>query len=426
MNGNVDYDVLTSRELTNAGIKDGAAHAQKPTLAELDASKLIVTKTTTVRAVPVPNSKEVWSFKECTDHMVRVTYTDSHGWHAPEIVPYGPLMIMPTASCLHYATQCFEGMKVYRGYDGKLRLFRPDLNAKRLAMSSTRVALPTFDPEEFVKILHAFLAVDGPRWLPESRPGTFLYVRPAIIGNGEQLGVIAPAETLLFIIATPWPDISGDAVPPGAASKPYGLKLLASKGDTRAWPGGFGYAKVGANYGPTFVSHMEGRRRGYDQILWLLNTEKEFEVTEAGASNFFVVWKTKEGKTELVTAPLGSKIILDGITRRSVLELASKRLIEGSKYLEESAGIVDVVERAFTMLEIEEAYREGRLMEAFVSGTAYFITPVSAINFKDEDLEISMGSKGQGGTYATLIKKWLIDIKYGNEQHEWGVVVEEN
>lgn len=214
-----------------------------------------------------------------------------------------------------------------------------------------------------------------------------MYVRPAIIGNGEQLGVTAPSEVLLFIIATPWPDLSGDAVPPGAPAKPYGLKLLASKNDTRAWPGGFGksnsrdvsnaqltiyigYAKVGANYGPAFVSHMEGRKRGYDQILWLLNNDKEFEVTEAGASNFFIVWKTKEGRLELVTAPLDSKIILNGITRRSVLELARERLVDGSNFLSEELESVSVLERVYTMIEVEEAWKEGRLVEAFVSGTA--------------------------------------------------------
>jgi len=189
-------------------------------------------------------------------------------------------------------------------------------------------------------------------WLPKSRAGTFLYVRPAMIGNGEQLGVTAPSEVLLFIIAVPWPDLSGVAVAPGDPPKPYGLKLLASKNDTRAWPGGFGYAKVGANYGPAFVSHMEGRKRGYDQILWLLNNEKEFEVTEAGASNFFVVWKTKEGKLELITAPLDSKIILDGITRRSVVELARERLVKGSKYLTSDVQSIDVVERVYSMFSI--------------------------------------------------------------------------
>ena len=127
---------------------------------------------------------------------------------------------------------------------------------------------------------------------------------------------------------------------------------------------------------------MEGRKRGYDQILWLLNNDKEFEVTEAGASNFFVVWKTKEGKLEIVTAPLDSKIILDGITRRSVLDLARERLVKGSEFLGGEVESVDIVERVYTMIEIEDAWREGRLVEAFVSGTAVSFPSPLVIKFR--------------------------------------------
>jgi len=129
--------VQSATELMISGINGATAHAkQEPAILDLDASKLRITRTTTPRKVPEPNSAEVWSYKACTDHMVKVTWTDDQGWHTPEITPYGPLSIMPTASCLHYATQCFEGMKVYRGYDGKLRLFRPDRNCARLVMSA--------------------------------------------------------------------------------------------------------------------------------------------------------------------------------------------------------------------------------------------------------------------------------------------------
>jgi branched-chain amino acid aminotransferase len=155
-----------------------------------------------------------------------------------------------------------------------------------------------------------------------------------------------------------------------------------------------------------------------------LNDKKEYEVTEAGASNFFAVWKTKEGRLELVTAPLDSKIILDGVTRRSVLELAKERLVSGSEYLGGLGG-VEVVERTFTMLELEEAQRDGRLVECFLSGTAYFISAVSGISFKDEELDIPMGRDGKSGPYSALLKKWLKDIMYGNVEHPWGVVVEE-
>lgn len=167
---------------------------------------------------------------------------------------------------------------------------------------------------------------------------------------------------------------------------------------------------------------MEGRKRGYDQILWLFGPDHQ--VTEAGASNFFVIWASKAdpSQLELVTAPLAGKIILDGVTRRSVLDLARARFTtahEGRRELR-------VVERTYTMLELEEASREGRLVEAFLSGTAYFITPVSAINFRERELAIPMGEDGQGGSYARTMKGWLTDIMYGNVQHEWGVVIEED
>lgn len=177
----------------------------------------------------------------------------------------------------------------------------------------------------------------------------------------------------MFIIAVPWPDLSTGS-PPGVTPGPPGLKLLASKNDVRAWPGGFGYAKVGANYGPAFVAHMEGRKQGYDQILWLLGPD--FQVTEAGASNFFLIWKTKEGILQLVTAPLDGKIILDGVTRRSVLELARERLVKGSEFLDSEIEELEIVERMFSMLEVVDAQKEGRLVEAFVSGTAVSVPPL--------------------------------------------------
>lgn len=115
---------------------------------------------------------------------------------------------------------------------------------------------------------------------------------------------------------------------------------------------------------------MEGRKRGYDQILWLLESNGEFQVTEAGASNFFVVWRTQEGSLALVTAPLDKKIILEGVTRASVLDLARERLTRGSDKLTPDLESLEVVERTYTIAEIVEAWSEGRLVEAFVSGTA--------------------------------------------------------
>ncbi|EYE90452.1 branched-chain amino acid aminotransferase, cytosolic [Aspergillus ruber CBS 135680] len=377
---------------------------------DLDASTINFTPSTSLRPVPAIGSPEEKSHSYCTDHMVTVRWTVESGWQTPEVRPFENLSIPPTASCLHYATECFEGMKAYRGYDGKLRLFRPDCNGERLANSAVRTSLPGFAPGEVKKLVGRLLQIDGPRWLPKDQPGRYLYIRPTVIGNGTQLGVQAPKEALLFIIAVPWPDMS---------SKPSGLKLLASTPDTiRAWPGGFGYAKLGANYGPSLAAHGVATGQGFDQVLWLFGGERQ--VTEAGASNFFIVWEGKDGKRELVTASLESQVILPGVTRRSVLELARERLASPS-----ATGLppVDVVERPFTIGEVEEAWKEGRIIEAFVSGTAYFIAPVQIIRNGDVDMNMLEAGVERAG-YAAQVKSWLGAIMFGKEEHEWGYVIE--
>ncbi|BCR87562.1 branched-chain amino acid aminotransferase, cytosolic [Aspergillus chevalieri] len=384
--------------------------APTSTPAALDASTINFTRSTTLRPVPEIGSPEEKSHSYCTDHMLTVRWTVETGWQTPEIRPFENLSIPPTASCLHYATECFEGMKAYRGYDGKLRLFRPDCNGERLANSAVRTSLPGFGAGEVKKLVGRLLQIDGPRWLPKDQPGRFLYIRPTVIGNGTQLGVQAPKEALLFIIAVPWPDMS---------SNPSGLKLLASSPDTiRAWPGGFGYAKLGANYGPSLAAHGVATGQGFDQVLWLFGEERQ--VTEAGASNFFIVWENKQGKRELVTASLENQLILPGVTRRSVLELARERLASAS-----ATGLapVDVVERPLTIAEVEEAWKEGRIVEAFVSGTAYFIAPVQIIRNGDVDMNMLEAGVERAG-YATQIKAWLGAIMYGKEEHEWGYVIE--
>ncbi|EHK17279.1 uncharacterized protein TRIVIDRAFT_42417 [Trichoderma virens Gv29-8] len=378
--------------------------SSKPSLRPLDASKLKFTKTTTPMAVPKPGDPVIATHAQCTDHMITAIWRADYGWEDPELKPYTNFSLPPTASVFHYATECLEGMKMYRGYDGMLRLFRPDANCKRMLASATRISLPAFDPEELEKLIMTFIATDGPKWLPEK--GSSLYLRPTMIGSSASLAFQTPKECTLFVIACFMP-------PPNS---PLELRLMASQKDmVRAWPGGFGYAKVGANYGPSLLANCKARGRSYDQVLWLFGEERE--VTEAGASNFFIVWRTADGKSQLVTAPLDVKMILDGVTRRSILQLVRERLASGQGHLE----ALEIVERKFTMDEVADAVDHGRVIEAFAAGTAYFVAPVSAINYQDRDLEITIAKDG----YAALIKSWLADIMYGNEHHEWGVVVEE-
>lgn len=323
---------------------------QTPPKHDLDASKLTVTLTQNPRAVPDEATAHSGLETIATDHMVTAAWSAAEGWATPELKPYGPLSLMPTASCLHYATECFEGLKVYRGYDGKLRIFRPSRNMDRFRMSASRISLPVFPPSEVEKLMISLLSVDGPKWLPRDQPGNFLYIRPTLIGTQSQLGVQAPKEALLYIIITFMPRMD---TPTG------GMRLHTSPEDmVRAWVGGFGYAKVGANYGPSLMATADARLRGYHQILWLYGTQGE--CTEAGASNFFIVWKRKDGKKELITAPLDDKLILDGVTRRSCLDIVRERL--GDE--------LEITERKYTIDEVVEADAEGRILESFAAGTA--------------------------------------------------------
>lgn len=369
--GEQDLDLTSSaidHRIAESNHSNG--HVAEPKYDELDATKISYTFTKEPRDVPAPGVTSLNGSTICTDHMITVKWTAKSGWETPELRPYGPLTLMPTASVLHYATECFEGLKAYRGFDGKLRLFRPDCNAKRFLMSSTRISLPTFPPESVEKLLLALMAVDGPKWLSRERPGSFIYLRPTLIGTHAQLGVQAPSEALLYIIASYMPVMDSPA---------GGMKLHTSPNDmVRAWVGGFGYAKVGANYGPSLLATQEARDRGYGQILWLYGSEGF--CTEAGASNFFVVWKTKEGKTQLITAPLDDRLILDGVTRRSILQLARERL--GDE--------VEVVERKYTIEEVMEANSEGRILESFAAGTAvsFFLNHV----FLKENQGIKIGT----------------------------------
>lgn len=135
-------------------------------MASLDASRLRLTRASVLRPVPDPESSELWAQNIATDHMATCRWTVDEGWEDPEIKPFSDFSISPLASCVHYATQCFEGMKVYRGLDNRLRLFRPDRNAKRLATSAERVSLPTFDTEQLVELIKALVRVDAPSKQP--------------------------------------------------------------------------------------------------------------------------------------------------------------------------------------------------------------------------------------------------------------------
>lgn len=407
----------TKHLLNEKPLPNGNLNSSSP-CAPLDASKLNITLTTAPRLIPQPGSAEEKSQKICTDHMISASWTAEEGWKRPEIQPYGALNLMPTANVFHYATECFEGLKLYRGDDGKLRLFRPLDNCVRMANSASRISLPSFEPEQLLKLIRKLCEIDGPRWLPKDRKGTFLYIRPAMIGTDPCLGFEVPREALLFVVISYWPQ-------PAAPCRGEGLRLYASKADEiRAWPGGAGHAKIGPNYGPALRSHGQARQAGYNQVLWLYG--KDCQITEAGSSNVFVLLRSKHGQLQMVTAPLSDGTILDGVTRRSVLQICRERfslpckinIDDGEPQQVEE---VEVIERKITMGEVIAAQGEDRLISFFVVGTAAFVTPVSHVNFRGQELRIDT----ERSSHVSLLRHWIADIMYGRVQSDWVEVVDE-
>ncbi|KAF7588179.1 hypothetical protein BBP40_006086 [Aspergillus hancockii] len=385
---------------------------------KLDASKTKVIRTKTPKPVPALNAPELSAHNIFTDHMVCARWTTSSGWEDPTIIPYGPLNLTPSASALHYATACFEGMKAYRGHDGKLRLFRPWYNTARMLASAARISLPSFDPDGLLKVIRQLCALDAPRWLPATAGGSSLYIRPTIIGIDDSLGFQAPHAAFLFIIMSYWPS---PAVSAGGAEPSAGLRLRTSDSDTvRAWSGGSGSAKLAAIYRPSILAHTQAKRYGCDQVLWLFGSDGR--VTEAGAANFFVIWRTREGGLQLVTPSLDEHTILAGGTRQSILDLARERLsLATSAVRREGVEPVETLECTFTIQDIAKAAGEGRLVASFAVGTAASVVPVSEIHFKEEKIVV----ESNASPYVSLLQRWMADITFGREQSTWAEVVDE-
>ncbi|PKS11552.1 hypothetical protein jhhlp_003317 [Lomentospora prolificans] len=365
----------------------------------VDTSKLTIEKTQKPSALKKP--EELVFGRTFTDHMLTIEWTKEGGWGAPKISPYQNLSLDPATCVFHYAFECFEGMKAYRDSKGQFRLFRPDMNAARLNKSAARIALPTIDPEALTKLIAEFVKLDS-RFIPNQR-GYSLYLRPTMIGTQKTLGVGPPGSALLFVIASP----VGPYYPTGFKA----VSLEATDYAVRAWPGGVGDKKLGANYAPCIVPQLDAASRGFQQNLWLFG-EEEY-VTEVGTMNMFVAIKDKAtGQKELITAPLDGTI-LEGVTRDSVLSLAREKLVpQGWK----------VSERKYTMSELADASKEGRLLEAFGSGTAAVVSPVRAISWKGQLVNCGLKDSEETGPVALQMKEWIEARQYGDEDHQWSYV----
>lgn len=347
----------------------------------------------------LPASQDLGFGKHFSDHMLlidcssdiehAVSATDAEGcaWHSARVVPYGSLSLDPAAAVLHYGQALFEGLKAYRGDDGQVRLFRPDMNWKRLQAGADRLCMKAPPYEAFIDALIRFCQIED-RWIPSS-PGTALYLRPTLIGCGAFLGVRPSKEYLFYLIGSPVGAYYGE----GAES----VKIKVEQKFIRAAPGGIGAAKTGGNYAASLKAALVAKQEGYAQVLWLDGARRDV-VEEVGTMNVFF----KLGD-QVFTPPLNDSI-LPGVTRDSVIQLLGAQGIE-------------VVQRALSMAEIRDGLKNGLLSEIFGTGTAASISPVSTLGLDGQ--QVSVGN-GQVGPLSRKLLKQLTDLQYGRSEDNWG------
>lgn len=288
------------------------------------------------------------------DHMLVAEYADG-AWQSMTIQPYGPLSYQPAMMSIHYGQSIFEGMKGYRSSKGDVLVFRPQENFKRFNKSAVRMCMPEVPEDIFLGGLKKLLEIDN-AWVPE-KEGCSLYIRPFMFATDEYVGV-SPSTSYKFIIFN---------CPVGSYySKP--LKVRVETEYIRAAKGGVGFAKNAGNYGGSLFPTQKAMQAGYDQIIWTDAATHQY-VEEAGTMNLmFMVGGS------LVTAPTGDTI-LDGVTRKSVIQIAK------------DWGI-DVQERQLSVKELVNGILDGSVTEAFGAGTAAVIAPIQTIGFDGVDYQL--------------------------------------
>jgi branched-chain amino acid aminotransferase len=320
--------------------------------------------------------------KTFSDHMFVADYIDGH-WTNMEIRPVAPIPTHPGNMAWHYGQEIFEGMKATRDAEGTPLLYRPEKHAKRINYSARRMAMPEIPEDLFIQAVNTIVYMEK-AWIPP-QPGSALYIRPFMYATDETIGVKA-SDTYRFIIFV---------MPVGPYySQP--VKLLAQDIYVRAVVGGVGDAKTAGNYAASLLPATMARKEGYDQVMWLDAIHKKY-IQEIGTMNIFFVIGD-----EVVTPNLDGAI-LDGITRDSVITLLKDWGVR-------------VSERPITIDEVVEAFKAGKLVEAFGTGTAAVIAPVAKIKYKDTVMELDQNiDKISTKVYNTVngIRNRTIEDKFG-------------
>ena len=317
-----------------------------------------------------------------SDHMFECDFKDG-AWQNPTIKPYSPIVLDPSAKIFHYGQSIFEGMKAYKDANENVLLFRPLDNCKRLNKSAERLVIPQIPEDIFMDGLKKLLEIDN-SWIPTNE-GSSLYIRPFMFASGNGFHA-SPADAYKLVICT---------APSGAY---FGgkVKVLIEEKYARAANGGVGFAKAGGNYAAQFYPTKLAIDKGYNQVIWTDDNTHEY-IEEAGAMNIFI-----RIHDTLITSPTSDRI-LDGITRKSILQIAK------------DAGI-EVEVRKITVSEVVASAQSGSLKEMFGAGTAAVISPIAGFGYKDREYELPVLEK----PFATSLKKQITDIQTNKVEDPYG------
>ena len=320
-----------------------------------------------------------------TDYNARCYYRNGQ-WGELEISSSEVINIHIAATCLHYGQESFEGLKVFRGKDGKIRVFRMDENAKRMQASNRGIMMPELPVEKFEEAIRKVVLLNQ-RFIPPYESGSSLYIRPITIGLGAQVGVKPADEYLFLVFSTP----VGPYFKTGF--KPTNVCIMREY--DRAAPKGTGNIKVGGNYAASLVAGAKAHGGGYASVLYLDPKEKKY-IDECGPANFFGI----KGNTYITPA---SGSILPSITNMSLIELA------------QTMGL-NVERRPVSVEEL------ATFDEAANCGTAAVITPIAQIDDLDENKSYIFTKDGKPGPVCEKLYNKLRAIQYGDAEDLFGLV----
>lgn len=325
--------------------------------------------------------------KHFSDHMFMADYANGK-WGDLRIVPFGNFEIHPSMSSLHYGQALFEGLKAFKNPSGEILLFRPLENARRMNRSAERLCMAQVPEEMFMEVLSTYLDLERD-WVSD-KEGCSLYIRPFMFGTEPFLGV-KPSDTYRFMIITSPVGYYYDGA----------IKVKVEMEYTRAAKGGTGTAKAAGNYAAALYPAKLGQDQGYRQLVWTDASEHKY-IEESGTMNiFFVIDGT------IITPSLDSGTILAGVTRDSIIQVASK-------------WGWPVEERKISIDEVVENIENGKLTEVFGAGTAATIAQIQMMHIQGKDYHLPSVESRE---FSNKVGQFLSDLRTGKIEDPFGWVV---